>query len=56
MTCVPIGTGCIPIGDIISDLSGSGYKGWFTVEQFGSRNMLEDSKTSYDNIIRLITK
>ena len=56
MTCVPIGTGCIPIGDIISDLSGSGYQGWFTVEQFGSRNMLEDSKTSYDNIIRLITK
>ena len=50
MTCVPIGTGCIPIAEIIGKLVGSGYQGWLTVEQFGSRNMLSDCGVSIDNI------
>lgn len=50
MTCVPAGTGCIPIAQIIRDLVASGYEGWFTVEQYGSRHMLDDSAVSYANV------
>ncbi|MBQ8061609.1 MAG: sugar phosphate isomerase/epimerase [Bacteroidales bacterium] len=52
---MPIGTGCIPIREIITELSSSGYQGWFTVEQFGSRNMLEDSRTSFENIMSIVS-
>ena len=51
MTCTPAGTGCIPIAKIVASLDSSGYEGWFTVEQFGSRDMLSDSKTAYDNTL-----
>jgi sugar phosphate isomerase/epimerase len=51
MTCVPAGTGCIPVTEIIRTLAGSRYKGWYTVEQYGSRNMLEDSAVSYANVL-----
>ena len=50
MRCVAIGTGCIPTMDIIHKLVESGYKGWFTVEEYGARNMLEDCGTSFRNI------
>ena len=50
MACVPAGEGCIPIRDIIGILTGSGYDGWFTVEQYGSRHMLEDSAVSIANV------
>lgn len=50
LSCPPVGTGCLPIKEIITDLVTTGYDGWFTVEQFGSRNMLEDSKVSYANV------
>ena len=55
MTCVPAGEGCIPIGEIIGKLKESGYEGWYTVEQYGSRKMLEDSRTSYDNVLSFLT-
>ena len=55
MACVPAGTGCIPIVDIIHTLAGSGYKGWYTVEQYGSRNMLDDSAVSYANVLEALT-
>lgn len=54
MTCVPIGTGCIPIGSVIRTLVKNGYSGWLTVEQFGSRNMLEDCAVSFKNISKAI--
>lgn len=50
MRCVPIGTGCVPIADVIGKLVEIGYTGWLTVEQFGSRNMLADSETSFKNV------
>lgn len=50
MKCVPIGTGCVPIAEIIGRLVETGYDGWLTVEQFGSRNMLEDSGVSVRNV------
>ena len=54
MTCVPIGTGCIPINEIIGKLVSSGYQGWLTVEQFGSRNMLTDCGVSIRKINRAL--
>jgi sugar phosphate isomerase/epimerase len=54
MTCVPAGTGCIPVTEIIRTLAGSRYKGWYTVEQYGSRNMLEDSAVSYANVLEAL--
>lgn len=54
MTCKPVGTGCIDMQGIIRTLVDSGYKGWFTVEQYGSRNMLEDSRTSIRNVTAIL--
>ena len=56
MTCVPAGEGCIPIKEIIGKLKSSGYKGWYTVEQYGSRNMLQDSYTSFNNVYAILTE
>lgn len=50
MKCPPVGTGCIPIKEVITRLVRSGYDGWLTVEQFGSQNMLRDCQTSYANV------
>lgn len=41
-----IGTGIIPIQKIISALQTSGYEGWYTVEHYGSQNMLRDAELS----------
>ena len=50
MRCVTVGTGCIPIVDIIHKLVDSGYQGWYTFEEYGTRTMLEDCEASYRNI------
>ena len=50
LRCVPAGTGCIPIVEIIQKLKEDNYTGWLTVEQFGSRNMLSDSETAFRNV------
>ena len=50
MNCRPAGEGCIPIAEIVADLVESGYTGWLTVEQYGSRHMLEDSAVSIRNV------
>ena len=54
MHCVPAGSGCIPIADIVRDLVATGYTDWLTVEQYGSRQMLEDSRTAYENVRALL--
>ena len=54
MRCVPAGSGCIPIADIVRDLRATGYTGWLTVEQYGSRQMLSDSRTAYENVIKIL--
>ena len=56
MRCVPIGTGCVPIVEIIGKLVETCYDGWLTVEQFGSRNMLEDSGVSVRNVSAALAK
>ena len=54
MRCVPAGTGCIPMADILRIMQESGYPGWYTIEQYGSRNMLSDSQESINNIRTLL--
>ena len=54
MHCVPAGTGCIPMADIVRRLAASGYDGWYTVEQYGSSSMLADSRTAYGNLIKML--
>ncbi|MBR6858026.1 MAG: sugar phosphate isomerase/epimerase [Bacteroidales bacterium] len=54
MHCVPAGSGCIPIAQIVHSLLDSGYDGWLTVEQYGSRQMLSDSQTAYQNVRALL--
>ena len=50
MRCVPAGSGCVPIADIVRDLVATGYADWLTVEHFGSRQMLSDSRAAYANV------
>ena len=54
MHCVPAGSGCIPIAEIVGKLVGSGYGGWLTVEQYGSRQMLADSQAAYANVTAIL--
>ena len=54
MKCVPAGTGCIPVEAVVRKLVSVGYDGWFTAEQFGSKQMLEDVKTVYANISKML--
>ena len=56
MRCVAGGTGCIPIVEIIHKLVNSGYQGWFTFEEYGTRTMLEDCEASYRNISAALTE
>ncbi len=54
-TCVAIGTGCIPVREIIGKLVSTGYNGWYTVELSGSKKMLSDSGESVRNITEALT-
>ena len=53
---MPAGNGCIPIAELVRSLLDSGYNGWFTVEQYGSRQMLEDSRAAYANVLSILSK
>ena len=46
-----VGTGLVPLNDVISQLVKHGYKGWFSVEHFGSPHMLQDAETSIRNVL-----
>lgn len=50
LSCPAVGTGCIPMIEIIQFLLADGYKGWFTVEEYGSCQMLKDATESYSNV------
>ena len=50
MHCVPAGSGCVPISQIVHTLVSEGYNGWLTVEQYGSRQMLADCRTAFENV------
>lgn len=56
MRCVAVGTGCIPIVEIIHKLMESGYDGWYTYEEYGTRTMLQDCEVSYKNIYAALTE
>lgn len=38
---VPVGTGIVPVQDFVVRQLASGYKGWFTIECFGLKDMYE---------------
>ena len=46
-----VGTGLIPLQDVISQLVKHGYEGWFCVEHFGSPHMFQDAETSIRNVL-----
>ena len=41
-----IGSGVMPLNDVVAELLRTGYDGWFTVEHFSAPNMLEYAKRS----------
>ena len=47
---VPVGAGIVPVEEVVTRLQESGYDGWFTVEQYGSAQMLEDAAVSIRNV------
>lgn len=49
---VAVGTGCVPTKDFVESLLNKGYDGWFTIECYGSKNMLEDIRTGAENVKR----
>lgn len=54
LSCPAVGTGCIPIIEVVRFLLADGYDGWFTVEQYGSRQMLKDATESFANVLAAI--
>ena len=49
MTPVPAGTGCSKISTVLQKMKDSGYDGWYTIEVFGSKQMLSDLEVAYQN-------
>ena len=45
-----VGTGIVPLSDVISELLSSGYDGWFCIEHFGAPNMLKYAAESIVNV------
>lgn len=45
-----IGKGIVPVKEVIDQLIQNGYKGWFTVEQYGSSHMLDDAAYSFQTV------
>lgn len=54
MRCVPAGSGCVPIPEIVHTLVWEGYNGWITIEQYGSHQMLADCRTAFENVSRVL--
>jgi len=46
-----IGTGLVPLQEVIGQLVKHGYEGWFCVEHFGSPHMMQDAETSIRNVL-----
>lgn len=45
-----VGTGIVPMQDVIAAMLKSGYEGWFTVEHYGARDMLESAAISFQTV------
>ena len=48
MSCPATGGGVIPMKEILSILQQNGYDGWYSVEFYGSKHMLEDARKSLE--------
>ena len=46
-----IGQGIVPFREFITGLRSSGYRGWLTVEHFGSSQMLQDAEFSANTVL-----
>jgi len=55
MTPVPAGTGCSKISTVLQKMKDSGYEGWYTVEVFGSKQMLSDLEIAYRNTLSFLS-
>ena len=55
MTSVPAGTGCSKIETVLHKMQELGYDGWYTVEIFGSQQMLTDLEVAYRNTHAFLT-
>jgi len=47
---LPIGTGVMPLKEVVGELLRSGYDGWFTIEHFGAPSQLQYTIQSVSNI------
>jgi sugar phosphate isomerase/epimerase len=47
---LPIGTGIVPLKEVICTLLLSGYDGWFCVEHFGAPAMFDYARQSIANV------
>ena len=47
---LPIGTGIMPLKDVVCELVRSGYDGWLCVEHFGAPHMLDFARLSINNV------
>ena len=47
---LPIGTGIMPLNEVVCELLRSGYDGWFTVEHFGAPSQQNYTKQSIANV------
>lgn len=45
-----LGTGIMPLNDVVAELLKTGYDGWFTVEHFGAKDMMGYATTSIANV------
>lgn len=52
MYSASVGSGVIPMRELVSAVLNSGYRGTFAIEHFGSRNQLEDMAASADFLSR----
>lgn len=56
MTPVPAGLGCSKIQTVLQKMQDSGYDGWYTIEIFGSKQMLTELETAYRNTHSFLNK
>ena len=54
MTPVPAGTGVSKISTVLKKMEERGYDGWYTIEVFGSKQMLTDLETAYRNTYSIL--
>ena len=47
---LPIGTGIVPLKEVLVSLIQTSYDGWFTIEHFGAPNMLQYARQSIANV------